>query len=109
MKPAGKRTPEAMFNLAMEISALSLRPGERRTHHDLACFVSATMEEMTGKPFPMSWQRFHQMEQKALRKIRIFVTRELNINTKETLLDGLALLASMQHTMWDRTVSRLHR
>lgn len=101
------KTPNHLFNLAMAVSELGLQQGERRTHHDLACFIEATVEEMTGQPFKMSWQRFHQIEQKALRKIRIHITRELNNDAKEVLFDGLRLLSQTKVNLWDQQTKRL--
>lgn len=55
--------------LGLEISRLSLQPGERRTYRDLAAFVCATGQRI-------SWQRIWQIEQQALRKIRAHLYRE---------------------------------
>lgn len=87
-------------SLGLELSALHLKPGEHRTQRELVIWMEAAGEKIT-------YQRIQQIEQKALRKIRIHVTRELNADAKEVLFDGIRLLSQTRVNLWDRTVRRL--
>lgn len=58
------------FNLGLAISGATMQPGEVRTQFEIACFVSAAIEVMTGRERPVVRQRIQQIEEQALRKCR---------------------------------------
>lgn len=51
------------FLLGLAVSALSMRPGQRRTHDEIAAYVSAA-------GVPITRQAIQQTEQRALLKIK---------------------------------------
>jgi len=57
------------FDLGLAISGATMLPGERRTHHDIACFINAAGAHC-------SWQRCQQLEQRAFRKLRAALYRD---------------------------------
>jgi hypothetical protein len=65
--------------LGLAISALSLEPGQRRTHYEMQCFCDAAGEVLGDPKERMSWQRLQQIEGKALRKIRAALYRDKSL------------------------------
>lgn len=86
--------------LGLAIRQLSLKPGERMSLNEMATWCEAGGEKVSS-------ERLRQIEERALRKIRIFVTRELNNDAKEVLLDGIRLLSQTNVNLWDRTIRRI--
>ena len=86
--------------VGLAVRALHLQPGQKASYKELADWIEAGGEKI-------SWQRCQQIEQRALRKIRIHITRELNNDAKEVLFDGLRLLSQTKVNLWDQQTRRL--
>lgn len=86
--------------LGLAIRQLSLKPGERMSLNEMAAWCEAGGEKVSS-------ERLRQIEERALRKIRIYVTRELNNDAKEVLFDGIRLLSQTNVNLWDRTIRRI--
>lgn len=86
--------------LGLSVRALSLEPGQRVSLREMVDWCEAAGEHI-------SYQRIQQIEQRALRKIRIHITRELNNDAKEVLFDGLRLLSQTKVNLWDQQTKRL--
>lgn len=52
-----------LFNLGMAVSALTMEPCQRRTCHEIACYIRAA-------GLPISRQAIEHTEKRALRKLR---------------------------------------
>src|SRR5436190_6305130 len=70
-----KRSNPDLITLGLAISALSLQPGETRTCEELAFFCQAAGAHCTR-------QNISQMEQRALRKCRLFLYRQKDLDAE---------------------------
>ena len=86
--------------LGLAIRQLSLKPGERISLNEMALWCEAAGEKISS-------ERLRQIEERALKKIRIFITRELNHDAKEVLFDGIRLLTQTKVNLWDQQTRRL--
>ena len=68
----GSQPHKHWANLGLAISGATLQPGEHRSLREIAAYCQAAIEEMAGvEDSHYSWQAISQMEQKALKKLRI--------------------------------------
>lgn len=86
--------------LGLSILATRLKPGQPVTLAEMAIWCCAAGEQISS-------ERLRQIEERALRKIRIHITRELNTHAKEVLFDGLRLLSQTNVNLWDQQTRRL--
>lgn len=82
--------------LGLEISALTLKPGQTRTYKEMESFCDAAAEVTGDRSQAMSWQRLHQIEQRALRKLRIRFCADLPEEMREA---AMAVIFPTQRTI----------
>jgi hypothetical protein len=72
--------------LGLEISALTLKPGQTRTHKEMESFCDAAAEVTGDRSHAMSWQRLWQIEQRALKKLRLRLCADLPEEMREAAM-----------------------
>lgn len=72
--------------IGLELSAVGLEPGQTRTLKEMASWCDSVAEVTGDKKQAISWQRLHQIQERALRKCRIRLCAEVPHEIREAAM-----------------------